>query len=119
MAGLYEFPGEYAMRFDGIAPGEWCGNFTSWSYSQGSRTATVQKARLTKSGLAGTRAEEWLNGVQPRTLVIEKLSRAGLAVACWRVRNARALRLSGRTARSNQIAIEKVEIVYEHIERIR
>lgn len=33
----YDYPGGYSFRFDGIAPGDWCGHFASWNYSQGSQ----------------------------------------------------------------------------------
>ncbi len=58
-------------------------------------------------------------GGQPRKPLIEKRNRTGMAAARWRVRNTRALKLSGRTTRNTEVAIEKIELVHEHITRVQ
>jgi hypothetical protein len=118
MAEVYDFPGEYSMQFDGVAPSESCGYFVAWSYSEGTRNASLQQVRMTQGGAGSAEAEVWLMSGRARDLVIRKLNRAGVALEGWKVRNARPLKVSGRTASKNQVTIEKIEITHEKISRI-
>lgn len=119
VSGHYDFPGDYAIRFDGVDAGEWCGYFTSWNHNEGPGIANLQRLRVIRGSPAGRQFELWLAGRQPRNLLIEKFSAGGFTAARWRVRSARPVKLAGRTVGQTHVAIEKVEIVHEHIARIR
>lgn len=121
--GPYDYPGEYAFRFDGIDKGEWCGYFTSWNRTEGRQPLRIENLRV--SGLRGvTVMTSWqrsvsLTGGSPKTLLIEQLSSAKVAVARWKVRNAKPIKWTAApSASNNDIHIEKIELVHEGISRV-
>lgn len=120
MSGLYDYPGEYLMRFDGVDGGEWCGYFASWNPSQSSPSVKIQKLRVTAP--RGIQVfEMWQKsttraGGPPKTFTVEKVSRSSVPAARWRVRNARPIKWSaGPTASKNEVAIETLEITHQGI----
>ncbi|MDX2151923.1 MAG: phage tail protein [Bryobacteraceae bacterium] len=125
MPRLYDYPGEYAMRFDGEdKPSPWCGYFASMTYSESSKTLTITRLRV--ADLVGRmEMERWRSaagaaGAPPKNLVIEALDRLKMPVKRWRVRNARptkwVLAPSPSSAGRNEVAIETLEIVHEGFE---
>jgi phage tail-like protein len=118
----YEYPGDYAMRFDGVA--EPAAYFKRLSPSlvelRPSSVGTFKFQELTvASPRAGMLLTQWYRanttaGGPAKNLVIELLNNARLPVARWRVRNARPVKWVMSTAQARgEVAIETLEIAHE------
>ncbi|MBL8218189.1 MAG: phage tail protein [Bryobacterales bacterium] len=118
MPALYDYPGGYRMKFEGEATVSKSGSeFHSFDYSAGAKTLTLHRLKLSSTSSSGLLA--WLrtatpSGGEPKTLLIEGLSRSGTPIARWTVRHARPTRYTPISRSSkNEVAIETLEIVHE------
>jgi phage tail-like protein len=131
----YDYPGEYAMRFDGVD----VGRFRELVATTASGLRRSAGAALERSGpgtlelrdLGGANVygdvllHRWQRsttsaGGPPRNLTIEVLDASGAPVARWHIRNARPLKWvlkpAGSAPRStdkNDILVETITIVHE------
>lgn len=114
---IYDFPGDFAARFDGVdKAGEWCGYFSSYSNSEGARTLEIRNLKY--SAALQSKASGWLSGI-PKDLIIERLNRARMPIARYRVSNARLTSLTRRPSQArNEVAIETLEIAHQGFKRI-
>jgi phage tail-like protein len=117
----YDYPGDYAMRFDGVA--EPVAYFKRFSPNlvelRPSSAGTLKFQGLTAaSPRAGMLLTQWYRatttaGGLAKNLVIELLNNARLPVARWRVRNARPVKWMISTQARGEVAIETLEIAHE------
>lgn len=122
----YDYPGEYAMRFDGdaeVKPSAFFSRLSGSGIGVGLRPSSSGTVKIEglKSATArgGTLLIQWYRassagGGPPKDLLIDVLNQAKVPVARWRIRGARPVKwvMAAGTPETGGAAVETLEITH-------